>query len=78
MPKITIPAVTELANVTAFPDEVQITVTAYDGSFKVSQARELALAIIEAADRAEALDWDDNEENPGLIYKATGEATQVV
>lgn len=77
MSKLTIPSEKELANVTAFPDEVLVTVSAYDGSFTTEQAREFAGLLLIAADQSEHLDWDEDADNPHLINRETREPVEV-
>lgn len=67
--KITVPSEALIAEVSAWPDEVQVTVHATEGNLTVQQARDLAAAIIEAADRAGSLDWTDDAE-PKLVERA--------
>lgn len=65
---ISIPKEETIATVGAWPGEVMITVTAYDNSFKVEQARELAALILAAADDAEHIDFkDETLENLDLV-----------
>jgi hypothetical protein len=56
---ISIPKEETIATVSAWPGEVMIAVTAYDNSFKVDQARELAALILAAADDAEHIGFKD-------------------
>ena len=60
MSKITVPAERTVAEVTAWPDEVQIVVSAPDGNLTPDQARELARLLIEAADRSAHLDFEED------------------
>lgn len=68
---ITIPSVTTLAEVTAFPDEVMVEIKVRDGVLTSDQARELAAALSAAADESNLLDWDmeTNPDSPTLVRR---------
>ena len=61
MSKITVPTETTVAEVTAWPDEVQVSISAYDGNLTPDQARELAAMLVAAADKAPHLDLVEND-----------------
>lgn len=67
---IAVPSEKVLVEVTAFPDEVMVEIHTPDKILSLEHARELAQRIIEAADEAETIDWDEDTENPSIIPRA--------
>lgn len=61
MTRITVPSQCSIAEVTPWPDEVNVRIDAQDGMFTLEQATELANAIIAAVARAGELDWHEKE-----------------
>jgi hypothetical protein len=56
---VTVRVTKSIAEVTAYPEEVMVTISAEDGILTPDQARELAANILKAADHAGRLDWEE-------------------
>lgn len=68
--RITVPSTEEIATVGAWPGEVSVAVHTLDGNLTLDQARDLAREILLAADRAEGLDFiEDEDGNFRLVEK---------
>lgn len=61
MAKITEKRTYEIADVTAFPDEVSVVVATREFNLTPDQAREFGRLLIAAADAAPHTDWDDSD-----------------
>jgi hypothetical protein len=67
--RLVVPSETLVAEVAPWPDEVWVAVYAPDGNLTVSQAIDLAHALLEAAEDAPHLDWSESthDDAPTLI-----------
>jgi hypothetical protein len=61
--KITVQVEQTVAEVSAWPDEVYVKIEARDGNLTPEQARDLAAMLIQAAEDAPHLSWDESVEN---------------